>query len=159
MEFLKLLFGARKQNSSDRAAVSFGEINLESEYSKKSINKAKSECRSDEWLQLEHRLHALPIVKASMAQKLLVELYEGEDQHTASSLDAAMCFAAQRTCYNEGNFAELVRRSEVKSHPVPYVMALHAWRGAFDAFGTKATYFVRISEASWLCAGQTRYGT
>jgi hypothetical protein len=159
MGILEILFGARKPKGEQQKTPTFDEINVQSDYSKKSVDSARGDCRGTEWSQLEEKLRRLPIANKAKAEVLLSELHKGENYSKAPSLDAATCFAAQRTSHNGGNFAELVSRAEAKSHPVPYLMALHSWRGIGDSFGTKASYFVRVAENTWLCAGQTRYGT
>jgi hypothetical protein len=158
MDILTLLFGARKPKPTPRqqpGAQVFPEIGV----NPNAEIIARDEGHAKEWSQLEEKLRQLPIVPSSKAKFLLSELHEGELHSRASSLAAAMYFAAQRTNTNGGDFAEFVRRTEVRSQPVSYLMALHSWKGLFDSFGTKASYFVRVGENAWLCAGQTRYGS
>lgn len=160
MGILELLFGVRKPKEPRQGAPTFDDIDVAR--SKKSIELARHDCRGNEWSDLEEKLRRLPIVKASKAETLLSQLQKGEAHSRASSLDAATCFAAQRTSTNAGNFSELVRRAEAQSHPIPYLMAQHSWNQGTDpgdAFGTKASYWVRVAEDTWLCAGQTRFGS
>ena len=170
MKLLEALFGVRKPKSFlettpstttgiKRAAPRFTDIDPESDYSKESIQCAQRDCVANERVELERKLRQLSVVDVKEAERLLLELHQGEDHHRAPSLSAAVCFAATRTRYNSGNFAELVHKAEVQSRPICYLMALHSWKQDFDAFGTKASYFVRVDEDTWLCAGQTRFGS
>ena len=159
MGFLEMLFGEHKPANVAGWNITFSEIDTSAAHWRESVRLAKSDCHSSEWTELEQKLRYLPIARTRKAEQLLMELHDGEQQSRASSLMAAMYFAAGRTRYNDGNFAELSRRTKMHSRPIPYLVALHSWRGVGNSFGTKATYFVRIGDKSYLCAGQTRYGS
>jgi hypothetical protein len=158
MGFLEMLFGASKPAHAATWNLSFSEIDTSAPHWRESVRLAKCDCQAGEWAQFEQKLRNLPITRVKKAEQLLLQLHDGEQHSRASSLIAAMYYAAGRTSYNNGDFAELSRRAKIQLHPIPYLIALHSWRGLRDSFGTKATYFVRTGDRSYLCAGQTRYG-
>lgn len=159
MGFLEMLFGVSNPTNPAACDSSFPEIDTSAAHWREAVRLAKGDCQAGEWDQLEQKLWALPIIRAKKAEQLLLELHDGEQHSRASSVLAAMYYAAGRTRYNGGDFAELSRRTKIHSHPFAYLIALHSWRGIGSSFGTKATYFVRIAGKSYLCAGQTRYGS
>lgn len=159
MGFLEMLFGATNPANAANWNITFSGIEPSAAHWRESVRLAKRDCQSNEWARLEEKLRTLPIVRPKKAEQLLLGLHDGEQHSRATSLLAAMYYAAGRTLYNHGNFAELSQSAKVHGRPVPYLMALHSWRGIGGSFGTKATYFVRIGEKSYLCAGQTRYGS
>ena len=159
MGFLEMLFGEHNSAKAAEWNTTFSEIDTCSAHWRESVRLAKGDCVASEWAQLEQKLRALPIARAKKAEQLLRELHDGEQHSKAPTVLAAMYYAAGRTTYNNGNFAELSRNAKMHLRPVPYLIALHSWCGIGRSFGTKATYFVRVSNYSYLCAGQTRYGS
>lgn len=144
------------RKSRDREPI-FSEIDVDTAYSKEAIARARGESNGIEWATLEEHLRRLPITSSRKAERFLAEMDDGENYSRASSLTAAACYAAVRTGYNEGSFAELVRRISVLPSPIPYIAALHSWKGIGASYGTKVSFFVRTGQNVWLCAGRTGY--
>ena len=159
MGFLEMFFGASNSTNAVGWNIAFAEIDISAAHWRESVRLAKGDCMANEWSNFEQKLRGLPVARVKKAEQLLMELHDGEQQSRASSLLAAMYFAAGRTSYNNGSFSELSHRTKLHWRPVPYLVALHSWHGFGNSFGTRATYFVRVGSCSYLCAGQTRHGS